>query len=135
MNLKFIRTTLLASAFLAAGLINLSAAETTQEQYEAMSTKMMSAIESGTFEKFIEDGDAGWKGLRKAAFDNIASQIGPRLKTGYELRYLGELQKKRGNETTQTTLWRLIFASGADDMLVTMDVTNGKVSGFGFPRV
>ncbi len=96
-----------------------------------MSSKLFTALEKGDFEMFVADGDTAWKGLKKPQFDGLAAQMGPKLKAGYAVTYLGEL--KRG--TAVTTLWKLDFKGNADDMLATMTVKEGKVNGFGLPRL
>lgn len=129
MNLKFIRSTLLATTLFATSLTPAIAAEGGKE-FESVSKKMVGALETGKFEDFIADGDAGWKKLQKSQFDSMSGMLGPRLKAGYTLSYLGEL-KLRGS---QVTLWRIAFKTG-DDLLVTMAVKDGKVSSFGLPRI
>jgi len=127
MSLKFIRSSLIATALFAAGL---TASAADNKANEALSTKMVSALETGTFDNFIADGDAGWQKLQKSQFDSMSGMLSPRLKAGYTLSYLGEL-KLRG---AQVTLWRIAFKTG-DDLLVTMAVKDGKVSSFGLPRI
>ena len=130
MNRKFFRTALVATAMFAAGLVSLSAANAPQG-YEAMSSKLVTALETGTFEQFIADGDASWKKLQKSQFDGISGQLAPRLKSGYTLGYLGELTLRGA----QLTLWKITFKSGGDELFVTMGVKDGKVRSFGLPRI
>ena len=131
MNTKFVRLTVLAAAMFVGCLSTLSAAEASKE-YTAMSAKILKALETGAFEEFIADGDNSWKKLQKGQFDGIAGQIGPRLKAGYEVSYLGELKNAGG---LQVTLWKIVFKGGGDDLPMTMKVKDGKVAAVGFPRL
>jgi len=130
MNRKSLRTALVAIAMFTAGLVSLSAANVPQG-YEALSSKLVTALETGTFDQFIADGDASWRKLQKSQFDGISGQLAPRLKTGYKLAYLGELTLRGG----QMTLWKITFTSGGDELFVTMGVKDGKVTSFGLPRI
>jgi hypothetical protein len=49
-----------------------------------------------------------------------------KLKAGYDLAYLGDLNQ-RGY---QVTLWRIRFKSGGDDLLATLSMRDGKVGGY-----
>jgi hypothetical protein len=129
MNLKFIRSTFVATALFAASVSSSYAADVSKE-IEAVSKKMVHALETSNYEEFIADGDAGWKKVPKPSFDNMANGIGPRLKAGYTLSYLGEV--KQGG--AQVTLWRIAFKTG-DDLLAKVAIKDGKVTSFGLPRI
>ena len=129
MNLKFIRSTFVVTTLFAACLASATAAEASKE-IEAISKKMVNALETSNYENFIADGDAGWKKVPKPSFDNMANGIGPRLKAGYTLSYLGEI--KQGG--AQVTLWRIAFTTG-DDLLAKVAIKDGKVTSFGLPRI
>jgi opacity protein-like surface antigen len=129
MNLKFIRSTFVASALFAGCMTSAFAADASKE-IEAISKKMVGALENAKYDDFIADGDAGWKKVPKASFDSMANGIGPRLKAGYTLTYLGEI--KQGG--AQVTLWRIAFKTG-DDLLAKVSIKDGKVTSFGLPRI
>ena len=93
---------------------------------QAESSKLLAAISSGDYAAFVADGDTAFKGINKDRFDKGASQIGPRLKAGYEASYLGELNQ-RGYKVT---LWRLRFPTGGDDSLATLSLKDGKIGGY-----
>ena len=63
--------------------------------------------------------------LKKDQFDGMAAQIGPRLKAGYELTYLGDLKERATSRSGG-----LHFQDGGDDALATLSTKDGKVGGF-----
>jgi hypothetical protein len=113
----------LATAFLYS--VSVFAAEAPiASQVEA--TKLVSAIASDDYAAFVVDGNAAFQGLKKDQFESLVSQIGSKLKSGYDLAYLGDLNQ-RGY---QVTLWRIRFKNGGDDLLATLSMKDGKVGGF-----
>lgn len=88
--------------------------------------KLISAIASDDYAAFIVDGSAAFRGLKKDQFEAVVSQIGSRLRAGYDLTYLGDLQQ----QGYQVTLWRIRLKSGGDDLLATLSMKNGMVGGF-----
>jgi hypothetical protein len=122
MILPIIRSAFIAVLLAAAPAF---AAEAPKKE-EAVSSKLLAALEKSDQEAFVADGDAAFKQLPKAQFEAAVVQIAPRLKAGYEMSFLGEL-KQRGY---QVTLWKLSFKNGGDDALATLSVKDGKVGGF-----
>jgi hypothetical protein len=92
----------------------------------AEATKLVSAIASDNYASFVADGNAAFQGLKKDQFESVVSQLGSKLKSGYDLAYLGDLNQ-RGY---QVTLWRIRFNSGGDDLLATLSMRDGKVGGY-----
>jgi hypothetical protein len=92
----------------------------------AEATKLVSAIASDNYASFVADGNAAFQGLKKDQFESVVSQLGSKLKAGYDLAYLGDLNQ-RGY---QVTLWRIRFKSGGDDLLATLSMRDGKVGGY-----
>ena len=92
----------------------------------AISYKLISALNSGDHGAFIADGEEAFKGLKKEQFDAAVQQFSPRLKSGYEVTYLGDL-KQKGYEVS---LWKITFKDGGDDLLGTLSLKDGKVGGF-----
>jgi hypothetical protein len=90
------------------------------------STKLLNAIVANDYPLFVGDGDAAFRELKKSQFDAVVSQLNSKLKAGYELAYLGELNQ-RGS---QVTLWRIRFKPGGDDLLATLSMRDGKVDGY-----
>jgi len=113
------------AAFLALGAFSASAAPATADE-KAKSGNLVSAITRDDYSAFVADGDPQFQQLKKDQFDQMAGQIGPRLKAGYELTYLGDLKK----EHFHVTLWRIAFRDGGDDALATLSIKDGKVGGF-----
>ena len=88
--------------------------------------KLIAALEKGDCAAFIADGDATFSAFKKEQFDSFAAQLSARLKQGYDISPLGEL-KKRGQ---RVTLWRITFKGGGDDLLATLSMSEGKITGF-----
>ena len=88
--------------------------------------KLIAALENGDYAAFIADGDATFSAFKKEQFESVAAQLSARLKQGYDISPLGEL-KKRGQ---QVTLWKITFKGGGDDLLATLSISEGKVTGF-----
>ena len=93
---------------------------------QAEVTKLVSAIASDNYAAFVADGNAAFQGLKKDQFESVVSQLGSKLKSGYDLAYLG-LLNQRGY---LVTLWRIRFRAGGDDLLATLSMKDGKVGGF-----
>ncbi|HEX9302849.1 MAG TPA: hypothetical protein VGA31_00195 [Thermoanaerobaculia bacterium] len=109
--------------FLLAG----SALAQVPEAIEANMKKMLTAIQSNSYDDFLAPGDAAFKsGMNKQMLDGVSTQIGPRMKQGYHATFLGKL-----NQQGYTVyLWKLEFNDRKDDYLVKMAVRDGKVGGF-----
>lgn len=88
--------------------------------------KLLSAIASDDYPAFVAEGNPAFQSLKKEQFEAVVSQLGPKLKNGYDLSYLGELNQLG----YQVTLWRLRFKCGGDDLLATLSMKDGKVGGF-----
>jgi hypothetical protein len=75
---------------------------------------------------FVTDGNAAFQALKKGQFEGVVSQLGSKLKAGYDLSYLGDLNQ----QNYEITLWRIRFRAGGDDLLATLSMKGGKVGGF-----
>jgi len=93
---------------------------------QSEATKLITAIVTDNYATFLSDGNAAFQALKKDQFEAVVTQIGSKLKAGYDLIYLGDLNQ-RGY---QVTLWRIRFKSGGDDLLATLSMKDGKVGGF-----
>ena len=113
------------AALLVLGAFSALAAPATADE-KAMAGNLVSAMSRDDFSAFILNGDPQFQQLKKDQFDQMAGQIGARLKAGYELTYLGDLKK----EHFHVTLWRIAFRDGGDDALATLSTKDGKVGGF-----
>ena len=116
-------TLLISTAFLFAASV-FAADSPASSQAEV--TKLVSAIASDNYAAFVADGNAAFQGLKKDQFESVVSQLGSKLKAGYDLAYLGDLNQ-RGY---LVTLWRIRFQNGGDDLLATLSMKEGKVGGF-----
>jgi hypothetical protein len=93
---------------------------------QAEATKLLSAIAIDDFAAFVADGNAAFRGLSKDQFEAVVSQLSSKLKNGYDIAYLGDLNQ----QGYQVTLWRIRFKSGGDDLIATLSIKDGKVGGF-----
>ena len=96
-------------------------------QVEATMKKMLVATQESSYEDFVADGDSTFKtGMTRQMLEGVNQQLGPRLKAGYTVSYLGKLNQ----HGFAVHLWRIEFKDGKDDLLATMSVKDGKVGGF-----
>ena len=109
---------LLASACLAAG---------PEESARPVLDKLLKAVEANDYDSFVADGTAEVKAaLTKQMLEGVSAQMAPRMKKGYEAKYLGEL-KQSG---CKVYLWKLAYKDGGDDTLARLTLKDGKVAGF-----
>jgi hypothetical protein len=127
--LKSLRLALLAIGLLVAG--SSRAAEATPE-VAAIARKIFLALEQNQFREFLADADNTWRRLERSEFDRLVAQIEPKMKGGYDLAYLGEIKRAGG---VVQTLWKLTFKANGEEVLANLDVKEGRVSRFGFPRI
>ena len=76
--------------------------------------------------KFVADGEAPFRQLKKEQFEAVAVKLGPKFRAGHEISYLGDLKQKGYH----VTLWKVSFKDGSDDQLATLSTREGKVGGF-----
>jgi hypothetical protein len=125
MKLKQLRLIMIAAAALLAGVLRASAAEPSKEE-TAASARLLAAIEKGDYASFVADGTKEFAALPKEQFDAMAAQLGPVLKAGYDVSFLGDLSQKGFH----VTLWKLHFKDGGDDALAELSMKDGKVGGY-----
>ena len=102
------------------------AGETT-ETGRALLDNLLKATEMNDCNRFVADGDAGFKaGITTQMLERVSTQLSPRMKMGYQCSYLGELSQ-RG---CQVLLWKLKYKDGGDDILAKLVLRDGKVVGF-----
>jgi hypothetical protein len=103
-----------------------AAAAATEDPPEGMVKKMLEATKNRSYDDFLTDADDTVRAkLTLQQFEAVANMVGPRLKQGYKLSYLTKLRKG----PYATYLWKVEFADGKDEALVTMSIKNGKVAG------
>jgi hypothetical protein len=93
---------------------------------QSEATKLVTAIVTDDYKGFVAHGNGAFQGLKKDQFEAVVSQLSLKLKAGYDLSYLGDLNQ----QGYQVTLWRIRFNSGGDDLLATLSMKDGKVGGF-----
>ena len=87
---------------------------------------MMDALKDDDYNAFISMGTPNFQQvISKTLFEEVAAQVGSRIKEGTQVTFLERLKKN----TTTVYLWKIEFKSG-DDMLAQMALANGKVAGF-----
>jgi len=57
---------------------------------QAEATKLVAAIVTDDYKGFVANGNVAFQGLKKDQFEAVVSQLGPKLKAGYDLTYLGD---------------------------------------------
>ena len=91
--------------------------------------KLLAAQETRNYDAFVADGTDQLKAaLGKGQFEAACNVVDARLKVGYDVTLLGELNQK-GYEVY---LYRLRFKDSGDDMLGTLSLKEGKVGGIFF---
>ena len=94
---------------------------------ERVLTSLLVALKNDDYKAFVADGEAPFKAvLTKPMLAEVSAQAAPRLKRGYQVAYLGALNQKG----YQVYLWKLIYADGGDDSLVSLSLRAGKIGGF-----
>jgi hypothetical protein len=100
-----------------------------QEQADVLFKQLVAASASHDYDSFVAPGTIELKAaLSKTQFEASCDILAPRLKTGYDLTPLGEVDEKG----YQVFLYRLRFKNGGDDILGTMSLKNGQVGGILF---
>ncbi|GAA5236824.1 hypothetical protein GCM10025795_50890 [Verticiella sediminum] len=89
--------------------------------------QMLQALASTDHAGFVARGTPEFAAIPQAQFGEVAAQVGPALKAGYELQRLGDI--RRGGQVMG--VWKVTPGQGADDWLATVSMTpDGRVSGF-----
>lgn len=121
------RATTVAAALLGAGLLFSLSARAQSPEAKSLFTKMITAVEKGDYDSFVENAEPTFKAeLSKIAFNSRTLTIFVRMKSGYATSYLGTLSK--GGYSV--SYWKLAIKDGNDDVLVSMALKAGKVAAF-----
>ena len=121
------KTSLLVTLLTLSCFLGLRAQDTTKA--DDTFHKLLAAQETRNYEAFVADGTDQLKAaLGKGQFEAACNLLDPRLKVGYDVTLLGELNQK-GYEVY---LYRLRFKDTGDDMLGTLSLKDGKVGGIVF---
>ena len=124
MKTELLKTLIIGT--LLCGLVPIHAAGEPAKADAELCARLIKAIEVADHATFVADGESGFRKMTPEQFATVAAQLGPRLKAGYEIAYLGEL-RQRGYHVT---LWKLSFKDGTDDALASLSTKDGKVGGF-----
>lgn len=93
---------------------------------EAVCRRMLEATKSKSYEDFVAEGDDNLRAaLTRQMFDGVSGMVGPKLRKGYQISYLGQLRQ----DGADVFLWRLDFTGEKDQALVKMAMKDGKVAG------
>jgi RNA polymerase sigma-70 factor (ECF subfamily) len=89
--------------------------------------ELLQAISTNAYDDFVAKGSAAFKAaVRPALLPKLSTNLGARLATGYQPTCLGRLHRDEG----MLWLFRLEFADGGDDALVSMVTDSWQVAGF-----
>jgi hypothetical protein len=109
--------------------VSLCMAGDSSELYHPILDKLLKAVETNDYYRFVSDGTFLFKAeLTQEKFKNACDKFSSRLKKGYDCSYLGELKQK----DFQILLWKLTYKDGGDDTLARLVLKDGKVAGFWF---
>jgi hypothetical protein len=96
-------------------------------QHDTTFKQMLDAIQSKSYDRFVANGDVRFKtGFTPKMFEDLTRQLGPRLQQGYSVTFLTTLNQ----QGYVVFVWKLAFKDAKDDVLVTLFIKDGNVSGF-----
>ena len=85
---------------------------------------LLAAIEADDYANFARAINDEFKAsLTNKVFAEVVASLAPRLDKGYDITYMGELNKGG----FKVTVWKLVFKDKGDDVLVTLSIKGGKV--------
>jgi RNA polymerase sigma-70 factor (ECF subfamily) len=89
--------------------------------------ELLQAIAANAYDDYVAKGSAFFKAaLGPVGFNRLSTNLGARLTAGYQPTCLGRLQRGEG----MLWLFRLEFADGGDDALVSVFTDGWQVAGF-----
>ena len=98
-----------------------------QADASSLLAELLQAIQGNAYDDFVAKGSAGFKAaVQPTMLRGLSTNLGAHLAVGYQPTSLGSLRRPGG------TLWlfRLEFADGGDDALVSMFTDGWQVAGF-----
>ena len=117
---------LACSLFLA---VNLPAAPADDTKADALFQQLVTATMNDDYNSFVSHGSTQLKAaLSQTQVDAVSKQMSPRLKTGYDIDALGDLNQKG----YVVYIYRLRFKDGGDDIMGMMSLKDGEVAGIFF---
>jgi len=110
-----------------AGLAPHSALAQAPQPVETIMVDMLASIQNNSLRDFVAAGDPFFQnGMTQQVLDSIRRSLASRLKQGYTSTFLTKLNQ----QGFMVYLWKLEFKDKNDDVLVTMGIKDGEVSGF-----
>lgn len=102
-------------------------AQAAPPHYDDVLKQMLEAIRSNSYEQFTARGDDRFKaGFTNKMFTDWNKSIGKRLQQGYTTTFLTTMKQR----DYVVYVFKLSFKDQKDDVLISLFVSNGKISGF-----
>jgi hypothetical protein len=96
---------------------------------EGMLNTLLAAIVTHNYDVLIANAAPALKTrITKETFEQVSTQLSPRLKGGYKPQYLGSLRQ----QGVEIFLWKITFQDGGDDLLARLVIQENRVAGFWF---
>jgi hypothetical protein len=96
---------------------------------EGMLNTLLAAIVTNNYDVLVANAAPALKTrITKETFEQVSTQLSPRLKKGYKPQYLGSLRQ----QGVEVFLWKIAFQDGGDDLLARLVIQENKVAGFWF---
>jgi len=102
------------------------AATTAEAPDHAVVTQLLDAMAANDYQRFVGMGTPSFAGISQAQFKQVADSVAPRLQQGYTVEHLGNLRQ----QGLDISVWKVSFKDQGDDLLATLNVTDGRVGGF-----
>lgn len=117
------------SALAPLGMEKAAADESVDTESQTTLGTLLTAIQADDYASFMRPMDDVMKAaLTKPSFEVLVGQFAPRLRRGYESKYLTDLRKK----DFKTYLWKLTFKDGGEELVAEMSIQDHKVNGLYF---
>lgn len=88
--------------------------------------QLLDAMAQNDYQRFISHGTPAFAAIGQAEFAQVAATVAPRLQQGYAVEHLGNLRQ----QGLDISVWKISFTDHGDDLLATLNVTQGRVGGF-----
>ncbi len=84
---------------------------------------LLTEIATNNYDALVSNAAPALKSrITRETFTQVSSQLSPRLKKGYKLKYLGSLKQ----QDVKVLLWKINYQDGGDDMLARLGGRGGK---------
>ncbi len=88
--------------------------------------RLLDAMAQNDYQAFTSQGTPEFAAIDQAQFSQVSTSLAPRLKQGYTVQYMGNLQQ----QGLDISVWKISFQDQGDDLLATLNVQDGRVGGF-----